>query len=224
MKPDNFIKLLTTVVDEDTVVSEIKACIREKARDKTLLFSYLKPYLEHWTYVIESKGLDENISTIIFLLSGYTDSPSDLYLSWIQNSKPIRQELDYILITMLDDLSYLKNREEESYSLKMFNYLFLHRVKRNILKQKYIKPKERFSPEVYQLHSDYLLIKNIGITYWEQYLISLLEEGYTYKEIQEITDLDKKTLTTEVRNICQKAQQLYLIDKEYLTKREVLMA
>lgn len=117
---------------------------------------------------------------------------------WIKNSESVKQELSYIVVSRIHSI---KKIPYQASPLRAFHF-FLKDLRYEIVKQ-IQKQKEFINPAI-DLFSSYSIEFDVTASFdpWERYLSFLYLQGFSKKEISDITNLSRQTIYIEEKKLC----------------------
>jgi hypothetical protein len=197
-----------------TFVQEYLACRQDPKRSTNLLYTYLLPFFENWDRMISEPDYPKDIN--YFSLCGRLGTPNEAidlikhFAQWSQRTSSVREELELLFFERLRRLRYYPKIAAPA----MAEYVIAMDF-RNYLKDRIVwttcHPIDvhdlELTFETEDLYPDHLLLKSLGFTPWEIYLLSLLKLGMTTVEISKLTRLPRKTFSNEEIDIWHKLKQ-----------------
>ena len=198
--------------------TEYLACRQNPDRPTDHLYSLVQPFFAHWVKMLTQSDYPKDLNYIALCRRLYprAEEPSELlgyYVSWAEQTSSLQEELELLFFERLRALRYYPKLA----SPKMAEYVIAMDF-RNYLKDQIVRSKafpiDIPSPEitfealeVEDAHPDHLLLKNLGLSDWEEYLLQLLRLGMSTLEISILTRLPRKTFAKEEQYIWHRLRQ-----------------
>lgn len=211
-------------VESKIYVEEWRRCWEDKNRDMTNLVTMAEPAINTWAAMLtREQAPDINITSLCaFLDPDPTEALAkiDDWITWCNTHTTVKDQLWYLYIKHVRTANYFPSFANPLMAEYVLTRDFKFQLKEDIKKAKvryYVE--EPYDPKFTQVgytptHPDYLLIKNLGLTNWETYLLWWVGNGLTYRHAAETTHIPFDTLRRELRYIwhllkknCSRAEQ-----------------
>lgn len=173
----------------------------------------LKPFIQHWIKLLnQNLPPDIHYATLCNSLEEY--GGNYIVQKWVeQHSEDLEEELYFVLCSALNKIKYWppsKNTKQYEYLIALFfrmnlrEYIIQTLQKYDIVDDNYIYyiPFEDNIP-------DHLLLKNMTVNIWQNYLFYLITNGFSTLEIANIIKIPRETFYYEEQQIWQQLKKLW---------------
>jgi hypothetical protein len=186
------------------------------------LLSIMEPFFKQWEHMLTDPGSEKDINfiSLCHLLESQGVNPTAAMEEWIHyadNTTSIREELVMLFLTQMSKMRYYPTKA----SSRMVEYVLARDFKQRLCKEILKASRHPIDMPVKEviftsiptpsLEKDILLIKHLGLTDWQWYLLELLRQGKSSLEIAKITHIPRETFYYEEREIWQRLRQIWLI-------------
>lgn len=171
-----------------------------KRHPSEALFFILDNFLDHLSQILIHKVDHPFFASIIQMVCKNNQAFAFNKLNlWIKNSESVKQELSFIVVKRLHSI---KKIPHQASPLRAFHF-FLKDLRYEIVKE-IQKQKKFINPEV-DLSLSYSIDLDVTESFdpWEKYLSFLYLQGFSKKEISDITNLSRQTIYIEEKKLCQ---------------------
>lgn len=191
--------------------AEYRLCMEDPRRSTNKLNKQIEPFVVHWEQMINVSNYPKDINyiTLCKLLHAHGD-PIDIlsaYKDQIKQTTSVKEELEMLFFERLRNLRYFPKHAAPAMAEYVIALDF-----RNYLKDRIVSAtKAPIDTPVEELsfttllttdnYPDYLLLKNLGIDAWQNYLLMLILMGKSSAGISSISHVPRKTFSNEEHDI-----------------------
>ena len=225
---------MPTAGNSAKLVAEIKLAWENPKEPPIALFSKLQPWFEHWSKMLKEPSYKKDINYITMCrrIEFQRNAPGNEIISeWVKHieidmERNLINELQFIFLEFLRLLKYFptfaSNLMTEYVVARGFKerlqarIALLHRVETVRFNADVLEAVLYSTPE----YKDHLLLKNMHLSSWENYLMQLMQEDLNSYQIAEISRIPRKTFEPEENNLWNRLKELYHAELTLQTKKQ----
>lgn len=207
-------------VTPEQFTQEWRLCWEDPGRDPSLLMEMFKPMLQHWFLLLSSKNYPKGLNYIALCRSLESEMPGttaqEMILTWIRETEilsSVLEELQLIFLEQLRGMRYYPSNAQPVMAEFVFARDFRYRLKKKILRTHrraidVVSQGNSFDEDwMVDNHPDYFLIKNLGLSQWQGYLLLLISKGNTPVDMARLTHIPRETIYYEEKEIWSRLKQ-----------------
>lgn len=215
-------------------IAEWRSCWEDPKRDRALLLEMADPYFVHWESMVSDHAYPKDISYLSVyqhLENGYPKyTPTQWMRRWareVRKLNTIKEELQLLFLEILSKMNYFPTQAHPQMAEFVIARFFKGYLQRRFTRTMY-RPVDirgmgtRFQDMgVEDIHADHLLLKNLGLTTWQAYLLTLASSGYySASEIARITHTPTRTSIREEKGLWLSLKRVLLHEVGSATNRD----
>ena len=186
---------------------EIVKCIQDHSRSRSLLCEWSKPFIEMMAKQLLGKSEEKEINYVIVLrrVADRYDPPDAVryWVEYIEQTHSVEEELWMLFLHSLNQIERLpkrmKARRVETRLVTQFRSNLKNSIRKLVDAPLFDALPEEYEPEQFELvHPDWYLLKNLQLSEWEQWLLWMLDQDHTYKEVSQITGTSIKEIQNDM--------------------------
>jgi hypothetical protein len=210
--PTNQRPIPTLKVTSKEFTREWEACWKDQSRDITYLTSIATPLIDHWEALLTKPEYPRDIGFIsLCALLDNTNMDSALqivssWVHWAEQLTSVREELEILFIEHIRKARYYPRLARPV----MAEYVIARDFKSRLVSKIKLHRHPDFehdthSPDtilcIVPEYPDYLMLKNLGLSNWESYLLKMMKERYSVLEISKLNRIPRETQYYEEKEI-----------------------
>lgn len=202
-------------VSTETFIGEWGRCIDDKASDTTELIKMLQPFVTHWESQLrnQTQAYHINYVTLCKLLSSDIDSSLSMiraWLNWADNTSTVQNELTFLFLERVRKFKYYPTLAKpimveyviaRDFKLALRQYITSIWRKTNRDAHFQAEYDVDYDEEIVYDYSDSIIVRDLKLDSWQNYLIDLILSNYSTVERSNLTLMHRRNLYTEENKI-----------------------